>query len=514
MPLRHHDWIAHHAARRPEAIAAVDLAGGRSLTYRAFDRRIAALAGHLRDAFGVGSGARVTLLAHNTTDAFEVQFACFRLGAVFVPLSWRLALAELHGVVADCSPSALVHDAEFADTAEELARRHAIAHLLRRGGGESPYEGAIAGARALEAPREATHDDTCTILYTSGTTGVPKGAVSTHGTVFWNAVNCTGVAGLSARTVMLCALPQFHIAGLNLFANPTFHAGGTVAVMRRFEAGEALRSLGDPALGVTHFHGAPPLYQSMAAHPEFGAADLSRLHGAFVGAAPVPPALLDAWLRKGVALRQGYGMTETGPLVLNLDAADAARKAGSAGKPVMHVEVRVAADAEGGRDAAPGEVGELWVRGPAVAPGYWNRPEAARGAFAEGGWLRTGDAVRVDEEGFFFIVDRWKDMYISGGENVYPAEVEHVLQRHPAVAEAAVIGVPDARWGESGRAVVVPEPGAGATPSEAELLAHCAAALARYKVPKSVVFADALPRNAVGKVHKPTLRRLFGGAGD
>ena len=209
-----------------------------------------------------------------------------------------------------------------------------------------------------------------------------------------------------------------------------------------------------------------------------------RLHGAFVGAAPVPVALLDAWLRKGVALRQGYGMTETGPLVLNLDAADAARKAGSAGKPVMHVEVRVAADAEGGRDAAPGEVGELWVRGPAVAPGYWNRPEAARGAFAEGGWLRTGDAVRVDEEGFFFIVDRWKDMYISGGENVYPAEVERVLHRHPAVAEAAVIGVPDARWGELGRAVVVPEPGAAAAPSEAELLAHCAAALARYKVPK------------------------------
>ena len=207
-------------------------------------------------------------------------------------------------------------------------------------------------------------------------------------------------------------------------------------------------------------------------------------------------------------LVQGYGMTETGPVVLALDQADAARKAGSAGQPLMHVEVRVAAPE--GRDAAPGEVGALWVRGPAVTPGYWNNPEATRAAFAEGGWLRTGDAVRVDAEGFFFVVDRWKDMFISGGENVYPAEVENVLYRHPAVAEAAVVGVPDPRWGEVGRAVVVPKP--GRAPTEAELLAHCAANLARYKVPRSVVFAETLPRTASGKVHKPTLRQWSGGA--
>src|SRR3712207_2887349 len=223
-------------------------------------------------------------------------------------------------------------------------------------------------------------------------------------------MNCGGAAGLSARTVMLRALPQFHTAGLNLFAKPAFHAGGTVAVMRRFDAGEVLRLLADPALGATHFHGAPALYQAMAHHPAFAAADLSRLLGAFVGTAPVPAALLDTWQRKGVTLRQGYGLTETGPLVLSLETADAVRKAGSAGKPVMYAEVRVVADAEGLRDAAAGEVGELWVRGPAVTPGYLNRPEATRAAFAEGGWLRTGDAVWVDEEGFFFVVDRWKDM--------------------------------------------------------------------------------------------------------
>jgi fatty-acyl-CoA synthase len=328
------------------------------------------------------------------------------------------------------------------------------------------------------------------------------------GTIFWNAVNCAGAAGLSAEAVQLCVLPMFHIAGLNLYANPIFHLGGTVVVMRRFDPGNALRFLADPALAVTHFHGAPTLYRTMAEHPDFAVADLSRLRQAFVGTAPVPLALLDAWRRKGVTLRQSYGLTETGPLVLNLEAADAARKPGSAGKPVLHAEVRVVADGAGQRDAAVGEVGELWVRGPAVAPGYWNRPEDTRAALTEDGWFRSGDAVRVDEEGFFFVVDRWKDMFISGGENVYPAEVENVLYRHPAVAEAAVIGVPDPRWGEAGQAVIVLRP--GQTPSEAELLAHCAANLARYKVPRSVLFAPELPRSAVGKVHKPTLRLWFG----
>lgn len=509
MSARHHDWIAYHATRRPEAIAAVDVVSDRRHTYRAFDRRIRALAAHLRDACDVSPGARVAVLAQNTTDMFEVQFACFRLGAIFVPLNWRLALPELHAIVADCAPSVLVHDDEFAAPAQELARHHAIARLFPRGPDASLYERAIAEARPFDEYLPLAHDDVCTILYTSGTTGVAKGSVTTYGMNFWNAVNCIGVAALTAQTVVLCALPLFHSAGLNIFANPTFHAGGTVAVMRRFDPGDALRLLTDPTLGVTHVHGVPALYQSMAAHPDFQAADLTRMVGAFVGAAPVPVALLETWRRKGVVLRQNYGMTEAGPLVLNLEAAGAARKAGSAGKPVMHVEVRVVVDAVA-RDAAPDEVGELWVRGPAITPGYWNQPEATRQAFAEGGWLRTGDAVRVDDEGFFTVVDRWKDMYVSGGENVYPAEVENVLYRHPAVAEAAVIGVPDPRWGEVGCAVVVAKPGMAMT--EAELLAHCGTALARYKIPRSIIFTEALPRNAVGKVHKPTLRRHFGNA--
>ena len=507
MPVSHRDWISHHAARRPDATAAVDLASGRRLTYHAFNRRVGALARHLRDAFGVGSGARVAMLAHNGTDVIETQFACFRLGAIFVPLNWRLVIPELHAILADCSPTVLVHDPEFADVADGLARRLGVAHRLARGGDDSFYGRMLAATRPLEASYPATHDDPCLLLYTSGTTGAPKGAVSTHGTVFWNAANCTAAAGLSSDTVQLCVLPMFHTAGLNLYANPIIHLGGSVAVMRRFDPGDALHHLSDPVLGVTHFHGAPALYRAMTEHSGFAAADLSRLRTAFVGTAPVPVTLLDAWQARGVLLRQSYGLTEAGPLVLNLEAADATRKAGSAGMPVLHAEVRVVAG-DGGRDAAPGTVGELWVRGPAVTPGYWNNPQATEAAFAEGSWLRSGDAVRADEDGFLFVVDRWKDMFVSGGENVYPAEVENVLYRHPGVAEAAVIGVPDERWGEDGRAVVVPKP--GVAPSEAELLAHCAGELARYKIPRSVVFAEALPRSAVGKVHKPTLRDRFG----
>ncbi|MFL5282644.1 MAG: AMP-binding protein [Rhodopila sp.] len=257
----------------------------------------------------------------------------------------------------------------------------------------------------------------------------------------------------------------------------------------------------------SHMFGVPANYQFMAQTRQFAETDLSRLVFAGIGGAPTPDAILQTWAARGVILQQGYGMTETSPLVLVLDREDAVRKAGSAGKPALHMEARVVA--EDGSKVPRGTVGELWVKGPNITKGYWNQPEATAAAFTDG-WLHTGDAAMVDEEGYYFIVDRWKDMYISGGENVYPAEVENVLYQHEAVAEAAVIGVPDQRWGEVGRAVVVLKPGRSL--SETDIIAHCAASLARYKLPHSVVFTDALPRNATGKVHKPTLRLQFGEA--
>jgi fatty-acyl-CoA synthase len=504
MLIPYYDCIAHHAMRQPRSLAAVDLATGRHHTYRDYDERISRLAGSLRLRFGIAVGDRVALLAPNTTDTFEIQFACGRLGAIFVPLNWRLANPELRAILSDCAPAMLIYDLEFAERAKELARSSGIGRMVSLG---PMFEVIALDGPKLDQPVAATLDDISTILYTSGTTGLPKGAMITHGMNFWNTVHSIGLVGVQRSTVFLGLLPLFHTGGLNVFSYPTFQAGGTVMIMRSFDPGEALRLIGDPLTGVTHIFGVPASYQFMAQHPRFGETDVSLLVFDGVGGAPTPDMILSSWQERGAVLQQGYGMTETSPLVLILDKEDAVRKAGSAGKPLLNMEMRVVT--EDGIDAPSGTIGELWVRGPNITKGYWRQPEVTAAAITDG-WLHTGDAALVDDEGYYFIVDRWKDMYISGGENVYPAEVENVLYQHQSIAEAAVIGVSDQRWGQVGRAVVVPK--AGHELTEDEVVGHCAANLARYKLPHSVVFTDALPRNATGKVHKPTLRRVLGEA--
>jgi fatty-acyl-CoA synthase len=503
LPVRYYDWIAHFGRRTPEKLAVVDLASGRRLSYARFDARIARLAGHLREALGIGRGDRVAVLALNTTDTLEVQFACGRLGAVMVPLNTRLTVPELTYIVGDAAPALMIHDAELADTALAVAKRCNVAASLRLGP-DGAYEAAIAGAKPLSQAEVVSLDDISTIMYTSGTTGQPKGAIITHGMTFWNCVNLGGPAYISPSSVLLTVLPLFHTGGLNCYTNPVLHAGGTVLIMRAFDPGLALELISDPAQRINTFFGVPSIYQFMAQHPAFAGAYFSRLVIGGVGGAPMPVPLLKVWEERGVALQQGYGMTETSPAVLTLDREDAVRKAGSSGKPVLHTEVRIVKP--DGAEAGVGELGELWVRGPNVTPGYWNRPDANASSFTDG-WLHTGDATRMDEDGFYYIVDRWKDMYISGGENVYPAEVENVLHQIAGIAEAAVIGVADPQWGEVGMAIVAVRPGHAVT--EAAIHAHCAANLARFKCPRLVRFVDALPRNATGKIHKPTLRRDF-----
>lgn len=503
MPVRYYDWIAHHARRTPAKTAMVDLGSNRRFTYAEFDARVGLLASHLRDVCGVGKGDRVAVLALNATDTLEVQFACFRVGAIFVPLNTRLTVPELQFIVGDAALKVMIHDDDLADTAQSVSRLCGVATTLRYGATGS-YEQAIAAAKPLATIEPVTLDDVSTIMYTSGTTGQPKGAMITHGMTFYNCVNLGGPAYITPSSVLLTVLPLFHTGGLNCYTNPVMHVGGTVLIMRAFDPGLALQLISDPARGINVFFGVPAIYQFMAQHPAFATADFSRLVIGGVGGAPMPVPLLHTWEARGVALQQGYGMTETSPAVLALDREDAGRKAGSAGKPVLHTEVRIVRP--DGTDADVGELGELWVRGPNVTPGYWNRPDANRSSFTDG-WLHTGDATRVDDEGFYYIVDRWKDMYISGGENVYPAEVENVLHQLGAVAEAAVIGIPDPQWGETGMAIIAVKP--GHTLSEAEIHAHCQANLARFKCPRTVRFVDALPRNATGKIHKPTLRKSF-----
>ena len=503
LPVRHYDWIAHFGRRTPDKTAVVDLGGERHFSYAQFDARISRLARHLRDRLGVTRGDRVAVLALNTSDTLEVQFACGRLGAVFLPLNTRLTVPELEYIVGDAVPKLMIHDSDLAETARAVATLCKTESSLLLGP-DGSYEAAIAAASPLDVHDDVTLDDISTIMYTSGTTGRPKGAIITHGMTFWNCVNLGGPACIMPNSVLLTVLPLFHTGGLNCYTNPVLHAGGTVLIMRAFDPALALRLISDPARGINAFFGVPAIYQFMAQHPAFATADFSRLVISGVGGAPMPLPLLKVWEARGVALQQGYGMTETSPAVLTLDREDAVRKAGSAGKPVLHTEVRIVRP--DGRDAVIGELGELWVKGPNVTPGYWNRPDANASSFTDG-WLHTGDATRIDEDGFYFIVDRWKDMYISGGENVYPAEVENVLHQISAIAEAAIIGIPDPQWGEVGMAIVAVKPDHSL--NEAEVHAHCAANLARFKCPRLIKFVDALPRNATGKIHKPTLRKNF-----
>jgi fatty-acyl-CoA synthase len=506
--VRAYDWIAHHADNRPTKEAVRDLGTGRSFTYRDLDRRVDAMAGYL-GSLGIGRGDRVAVLAHNGVEFFDVQFACVRTGAICVLLNWRLTVSELEYILSDSAPVLLVHDVAFADSAAELGRRCGIATLLAIDGGSpaGPYESALAelDGRPVE-PVTLTHDDVVTIMYTSGTTGLPKGAMITHGMNFWNCVNLGIPAGIGLDTVHLNVLPLFHTGGLNCYSNPVLHAGGTVVLLRQFDPGETLRVLGDPAQGITHFFGVPAPYQFMMQHPDFATTDLSRLRIAGVGGAPCALTIMETWMERGVLLSQGFGMTETSPACIFLDPGDALRKIGSTGKALLHTEFRIVND--DGDDCGPDEVGELWVAGPHITPGYWNKPEATAAAFA-GRWLKTGDAARRDAEGFVYIVDRWKDMYISGGENVYPAEVENVLYQLPEVVEAAVIGVPHDRWGEAGLAVIAVAPGAALDRTTVQ--AHCAARLAKFKVPDDIAIVEALPRNATGKVLKRELRARFVG---
>jgi fatty-acyl-CoA synthase len=495
------DPVRFHAARTPGKLALLDLASGRRITYADLDRRADGLAAHLR-ACGVAPGDRIAILSRNGPAFFELQFAASRLGVAIAPLNLRLALDELGFILGDCKPAMLVYDTAFADTAAALAERlPGMQRLaLDLDDPDCPFERAAAGPPSGEPDHPATHDDVCLIIYTSGTTGRPKGALITHGVIFWQSVNCTGPCRLTASTVELVMLPLFHIAGMNANANPTLRLGGSVLIQRSFDAGETLRLLSDAALGVSCLTGVTAQYQFMAAHADFEAADLSRLTYAGVGGSPTPAPLLKVYADRGVPLCEGFGMTEAGPGVCTLGTADLARKRGSVGKPLMHVDIRLVAD---GADVAEGEIGELWLRAPNIVPGYWRHPEANAAAFVDG-WFRTGDLARRDDEGFLYIVDRLKDMYISGGENVYPAEVERVLYLLPEVAEAAVIGVPDARWGETGHAFLVVRP--DATLSEAEVLRHCEDRLAKFKRPAGVSFVAELPRNASGKVLKRQLR--------
>jgi fatty-acyl-CoA synthase len=482
-------WTARRARMSPDRVAVVH--GDEVMTYGELHERATRVA-HLLAKLGVSGGDRVAYLGPNEPAFLETLFGTGLVGGIFVPLNTRLAAPELAYILADSGTSVLVHAPTHAAHAATLD----VPHVLDR----PAFERLRSAAPTDPLDEPVDQDDVAMIMYTSGTTGRPKGAALTHANIHWNTVNLLIDVDLAGDEVTLVNAPMFHVAALNQTVLPTLLKGGAV-VLDSFDPARTLASI--TRRRVTYLFGVPAMFQAVAAAPEWPTADLSSVRTMICGGAPVPERVITTYQERGLVFLQGYGLTESSPSALFLRAAESER-VGSAGTPCFFTDVRVV-DADG-NDVRAGEPGEVILNGPNVMSGYWGKPEATAAVLSPDGWLRTGDIAVADEDGFLYIRDRIKDVIISGGENIYPAEVEDALHRHPAVADCAVIGVPDEKWGEVGRAIVVPRE----TVAPDELLTFLNGRIARYKIPKSVVFADTLPRTASGKLLKSALRKDFG----
>jgi fatty-acyl-CoA synthase len=475
------DLLARRAALSGDRTAFHGGADAPALSYVQLDALADRLAAGLA-ARGLGEGDRVAVLAHDRPDFFALLFACARARLILVPLNRRLAGPELAAIVADADPALLLADAVH------LARARALHPAVL------PLDGLAQDGPSRRDGWDA--DAPWYLLYTSGTTAAAKGVIQTVAMALANLTNAVSAAGLSATDTVLATMPLYHTAGINLYALPALLCGASVDMLAEFDAATVARRLASgPA---TIVFAVPQAYQRLFADPGFRAPPRVRHWGC--GGGPLPAGLVEAASARDVLLLNGMGMTETGPTAFVMDPSGARLRPASAGRAQLLVDVRIVAD---GRDCAAEEIGEIWFRGPAVTPGYWRRPDETAAAF-DGGWLRSGDLGRLDAEGYVTIVGRLKDMFVSGGENVYPAEVETVLAAHPAIAEAAVIGLPDARWGEAGHAWLVVRPGCAA-PDAGTLDRWCRDRIAAFKVPCAYTFVDALPRTSNGKVRKRDL---------
>ncbi len=488
------DWLAKRELLTPDKVALIDAATGERRTYRQWNARANAVAHLLRQRLGVQKGDRVAVLAANSPEYLDLLFAVGKLGAILVPLNWRLTVRELEIILRDCAPTVLFHDDAYAENARQVSDLLGL-RLARLGDQADTSE-------PITTP-DLTLEDPLLILYTSGTTGSPKGALLSHRMITWNCINTEVSWDLWGTDITPTFAPFFHSGGISVLTLPMVHKGGTVVLLPNSDPAAVLESIERERCTIVF--AVPTVFQMLLEHPRFASTDLSSVRFCVTGGSSCPIPIIEGYFKRGLTFRQGYGLTEVGVNCFSLAPEDALRKAGSVGLPVFHSEARVVDDhnQEVGVDA----VGELVLAGPHVCSGYWNRPDSTAEAF-QNGWWHTGDLARRDAEGYFYIVGRKKEMLISGGENIYPAEIEGLLATHPKIAEAAIIGMPDAKWGEVGRAVVVVRPGETLTVDE--VLAFCDGKLARYKIPKSVVFAPILPRNAMGKVIKADLREQFG----
>ncbi|HKJ37579.1 MAG TPA: long-chain fatty acid--CoA ligase [Anaerolineales bacterium] len=502
------DILAARANLTPNREALYDITNGIRYTFVQLNERANCAANFLQDKYNVQKGDRVSILAHNSVSYVDLLFGLGKIGAVLAPLNWRLTSRELTYIVNDCQPKVLIVGPEFVSVLDEMRGGINVEHVISLEGAKvpdaEPYEKLIeeASPNAPIQPVINEHDAYC-ILYTSGTTGRPKDAILPHRQVLWNAINTVVSWGLSEKDVSPLLTPMFHSGGLFVFLVPLFYAGGRIIMARSFDPDASLKLIVDEKCTV--ILGVPTLFQVWMNSPQFESIDFSHVHFFISGGAPCPPSLIEAWSKsKGVTMRQGYGLTEVGVNCFSMTDEDALQKIGSVGKPIFHSEIRLV-DADD-NDVPVGETGELIIKGQHVCAGYWNNEEATRQSLKDG-WFHTGDMARMDEEGYFYIAGRYKDMIISGGENIYAAEVEAVFREHEAVADAALIGYPDEKWGEVGLMIVACKP--NQTVSADELLKFCSGRLAKYKIPKRVEFVEELPYSPYGKVIKAELKKMF-----
>ena len=510
------DYLGRREIYSPDKLAIID-AGKQPelrLTWREWNRRVNRLANWMRDVADVGKGDRVAILARDGIEHLDLLYACGKLGAISTPLNWRLHPRELAGLIELTTPKALLFGDDFRDRVAQVQltiqrlNHSPINHYLHLDGPGLPFSQDYQSTldQSTDQPvtcETLTEEDIACLLFTGGTTGLPKGAQISHRQICWNVLN-TVIHDLTHDDIYLCVFPLFHAGGLFAYMSSQVVFGNTSVLTRQFDPAQVLELI--EREGVTVFAAVPTMYQMLTTAPNWATADMSSLRFCTSGGAPLPVPLVEQYTReKGIRFKQGFGMTEYGPGLFALPPEDAIRKAGSIGRPNFFIDVRVVDDDN--RPLGPNEVGELLLKGPSGSSGYWQNPQASAAVIDDDGWFHTGDLVYHDDEWYFYVVDRKKDMFISGGENVYPAEIEQVLYRHPAVAMCAVIGVPDPRWGEVGLACVVLKPGMTAT--EDELIAHLQANLARYKVPKDVEFLPELPISAAGKILKRELREQY-----
>ncbi len=509
------DYLGRREIYSPDRLAIIDTGKDPAwrLTYREMNERANRLANWMVDEAHLEKGDRVAILARDGVEHLDCFFACSKIGVIHTALNWRLHWRELERIIETTTPRVLIYSEDFQETVAKLQRAvsetaHSIElylHIEGEGVPESRhYESAIAQSADRPATcEEVDKEDTVALIFTGGTTGFPKAAEVSHRMIAWNTLN-TVIHDITHDDVYLNVYPMFHTGGLFVYTLPQVIFGGTTILVRQFEP-ELILSWMEREQ-VTVFAGVPTMYQMLTQAENWDDVELSSLRFCTSGGAPLPVPLVKKYTQeKGVRFKQGFGMTEFGPGIFALAPEDAIQKAGSIGRPNFYVDARVVDDEN--NPLGPNEVGELVLQGPSICSGYFGNPEATETMLDTEGWFHTGDLATFDEGWYFFIVGRKKDMFISGGENVYPPEIEEALYEHPAVQMCAVIGVPDPRWGEAGLACVVLEPEAEAT--EDELLSYLKTRLAGYKVPKRIEFMDELPLSGAGKVLKRELKERF-----